>query len=265
MAFSNRLTPNLFQLSLEDFNETVFTGCFIFVDILCETNILIVLSDGQTTQQLDYNKKLILNIEKLVKNQAYKVSFHHSFKTQNGLLMINRMTLMEEATPAKSNEQTINLMNKVDDLNTSKLNQIEPINHTDMLSEKRATLENERSIKINDLRLDLQDWNFVATLNEKSDLKKYSKSNDYFFDVHVGDCTGSIRIIFWKDTSGVFFDKLNEGVSYLFKNFDIKNESKYTKTAIKLELYANLKSQIEVVDLENSLKGEESRKLIKVN
>ena len=258
-----RMTSNIFSLALEDFDETLFTGVFklIYADELSKNPRIYVLFDGFHSQEFQINP--LLNNQLIIPNNSICiVKFHHDYKTENRLLIIDKIDIFYSNKSQINQNQQIknkpiqeNLPAKEEIIKTNKVekNDLELI---DNLLLKRENIEKTLTIDkivINDLQLDLKNFVFKSQIIEKSNLKKYSKGTDSFFEIYAKDNSGEVRIVFWKDTSEKFYDFLKLDQFYNFSNFLVKQESKFNKSVLHFELYALPESTIHEINLASDI------------
>lgn len=259
MTAEARLTPNLFQLALEDFDESLFTGLFRLQSLDDSAGVpsTCVLSDGRQTQTLTLNPRSKWPDVLPVPGEYFVVKFHHAFKIGTNLLYLDKITLFEppkpvaDATLPPADEAFAFLEGRTENFpekNQPPVPAANGANGANGFLGKRPALDFEdppERITISQLNLDRKNWTFLARISEKSKLKKYAKSDDHFFDINVADESGTVRIVFWKDTSPKYFEALEEGDLLWFSGFTVKPESKFNKMTVKFELYATPESKLE--------------------
>lgn len=274
-SIESRLTPNLVPLAFEDLEETLFTGVFKLVKIEEEGSgdVCCILYDGTLIQQFKINPLLSIQSRSLNLGVVYKVKFHHAYKTDDNLLYIDKIepfkiikndavfVKLETSKPVFKSENGLHLGSEIQ--SHQKLNNVEDFSHKNLNLTKKASLEIQTpltKISIKELSMDFKDWIIEGVVSEKSNLKKYSKSDEFFFDIHVNDDTGKIRVVFWKDTSQKCFNLFKEDDKIRLSGLTVKNESKYNRTNVPFELYMNIESKVEIVEEEDIIQG---RKQIK--
>lgn len=65
------------------------------------------------------------------------------------------------------------------------------------------------SIKISELRCQMNSIEITAKVNYKSNVNKFKSGNGQLFSVNLEDDSASIRMVFFNDLALKFFEKLN--------------------------------------------------------